>query len=149
MGGKSGCFTVQNEVISEKLAAIEWLKSMISNLPRVFLSWRRSKGRSFIQRTCFSWTNLTRFCFNNTLPCSRFPVDSGLQAQWKWSFRWTQIRGAVLALQWWSYQSRLMSPLVTHLGAFRNTLRGWEGVVFVPYVWTGGPFPTWGKGLED
>jgi hypothetical protein len=36
MGGKSGCFTVQDEVISEKHMAMKRLKRVMPNLPGVF-----------------------------------------------------------------------------------------------------------------
>jgi hypothetical protein len=54
MGGKSGCFTVQNEVISEKWMAIKKLKGVIPWLPGVFLRWRGAKGRSLGQGRCVS-----------------------------------------------------------------------------------------------
>jgi hypothetical protein len=78
MGGKSGCLTVQNEVISEKQRAIKRLKKVIPSLSRVFLRQRRVKGRSLGQGRCVSWARLSRWCLSNPLAHYTFPEDWGL-----------------------------------------------------------------------
>jgi hypothetical protein len=80
MGGKFGCFTIQNEVISEKWKAIKRLKKVISNLPDLFLRWKRAKGRSLGQGRCVSWASLARWCLSRPLAQPTFPKDWGLQA---------------------------------------------------------------------
>jgi hypothetical protein len=75
MEGKSGFFTIQNEIISEKWKAIKRLKRVISNLSGVFLRQRRDKGRILGHRRCVLWASLARWHLCNPLASSTFSED--------------------------------------------------------------------------
>jgi hypothetical protein len=83
MGGKSGCFTVQNEVISKKCTTIKRLKRGDTHLAQGVSEAKEGQGQEFgLGKMCFLGS-LARWHLSNPLACSTFPKDWGLQAQWR------------------------------------------------------------------
>jgi hypothetical protein len=83
MGGKSGYFTIQNEVISEKQTAIKRLKRGDTQLACGVSKAEESQGQKFGPRKMYFLVQFGMVALNNPLAHSTFPKDWGLQAQWR------------------------------------------------------------------